>query len=200
MAPEAGVTPIEVHKALADDTRFRLYRYLRLSGRAVSIRELSTRLSLHPNTLRPHLRRLEDVGLVAHESRRGSTVGRPQVLYSVAEVESGDGDYRLLAEILSGLVRGKRALQQAEGMAREWGAYLMAQGAPKPGAAQPGRLGLVPGVPRCPRRLRHRGLRRVPGRLPPRSGPSAAERLAGERLCPLAARDQPGLPPGAARP
>ena len=31
--------PIEVYKALADDTRYRLYRYLRLSGRAVSIRE-----------------------------------------------------------------------------------------------------------------------------------------------------------------
>ena len=29
---------IEVHKALADDTRYRLYRHLRLSGRAVSIR------------------------------------------------------------------------------------------------------------------------------------------------------------------
>ena len=26
-------TPLEVHKALADDTRYRLYRYLRLSGR-----------------------------------------------------------------------------------------------------------------------------------------------------------------------
>ena len=29
--------PIEVYKALADDTRYRLYRYLRLSGRPVSI-------------------------------------------------------------------------------------------------------------------------------------------------------------------
>ena len=25
--------PIEIYKALADDTRYRLYRYLRLSGR-----------------------------------------------------------------------------------------------------------------------------------------------------------------------
>ena len=37
-------SPIEVHKALADDTRYRLYRYLRLSGRPVSVRELSMRL------------------------------------------------------------------------------------------------------------------------------------------------------------
>ena len=64
-------SPIEVHKALADDTRYRLYRYLRLSGRPVAVRELATRLSLHPNTVRPHLRRLEEVGLVASETRRG---------------------------------------------------------------------------------------------------------------------------------
>ena len=56
---------IEVHKALAEDTRYRLYRYLRLSGRPVAVRELATRLSLHPNTLRPHLRRLEEVGFNA---------------------------------------------------------------------------------------------------------------------------------------
>src|SRR5687767_6698914 len=56
----------EVHKALADDTRFRLYRYLRLSDRAVSVSDMARRLSLHPNTLRPHLRQLEDAGLVSH--------------------------------------------------------------------------------------------------------------------------------------
>ena len=69
----AEPAPIEVHKALADDTRYRLYRYLRLSGRPVSVRELAVRLSLHPNTLRPHLRRLEEAGLVASEVQRGST-------------------------------------------------------------------------------------------------------------------------------
>ena len=37
--------PIEIHKALADDTRYRLFRYLRLSGRPVPVRELATRLS-----------------------------------------------------------------------------------------------------------------------------------------------------------
>ena len=58
----AEPAPIEVHKALADDTRYRLHRYLRLSGRPVSVRELAVRLSLHPNTVRPHLRRLEDAG------------------------------------------------------------------------------------------------------------------------------------------
>lgn len=136
--------PLEVHKALADDTRFRLFRYLGLSGRPVSVRELSTRLSLHPNTLRPHLRRLEEVGLVSHEVRKGSGVGRPQTLYSVVEREAPEGrDYRLLAEILSGLLTGKRSQERARELAREWGRYLAVHSGPKPGVKLPARRNLA---------------------------------------------------------
>jgi predicted ArsR family transcriptional regulator len=135
---------LEIHKALADDTRYRLYRFVGLAGRPVSVREVSRRLNLHPNTVRPHLRRLEDAGLVASEMRRGA-VGRPQILYSVREPEDEDArDYRLLAEMLIGLVRGSRATAQAHGLAREWGAYLVAQNRPKPGTK--------PGSPRAPAR------------------------------------------------
>lgn len=130
--------PIEVHKALADDTRYRLYRSLRLSGRPVSVRELSARLSLHPNTLRPHLRRLEDAGLVASEARRTTNVGRPQVMYSVVDREEREGrDYRLLAEVLSSLLTTTRHRDRAEAIAREWGAYLAGRSAPRPGAKSP---------------------------------------------------------------
>lgn len=132
-------TSLDVHKALADDTRYRLYRYLGLSGRPVSVRELSRRLSLHPNTVRPHLRRLEEAGLVTRELRRASgTVGRPETLYSAAEVRSGEGrDYRLLAEMLCGLVRERRDVQRATALAREWGTYLVTQRGAKPGARLP---------------------------------------------------------------
>lgn len=130
---------LEVHKALADDTRHRLYRYLRLSGRPVSIRELSGRLSLHPNTLRPHLRRLEEVGLVARETRRGPSVGRPQTLYAaVGDREEREGrEYRLLADILAGLLTGGRARERAQALAREWGEYLIGLSIPRPGTRRP---------------------------------------------------------------
>jgi predicted ArsR family transcriptional regulator len=142
--PRREPTPLEVHKALADDTRFRLYRYLRLSGRPVSVRELSARLSLHPNTLRPHLRRLEEVGLVTSEVRKGASVGRPQTLYAVTLREEPEGsDYRLLAEILAGLLTGVRARERARDLAREWGGYLVAQGLPKPGPRPPARRSLA---------------------------------------------------------
>jgi predicted ArsR family transcriptional regulator len=137
-------TPLEIHKALADDTRFRLYRHLRLSGRPVPIRELAARLSLHPNTLRPHLRRLEEAGLVRREVRRGSSVGRPQTLYSALEREPGEGrEYRLLAEILAGLVTGTRARERAAELARQWGEYLAIRGGPKPGTRVAARHGLA---------------------------------------------------------
>jgi predicted ArsR family transcriptional regulator len=131
--------PIEVHKALADDTRYRLYRYLRLSGRPVAVRELATRLGLHANTIRPHLRRLADAGLVAVESRRtASAVGRPQAMYT-AIGQGGEGrGYGLLADILATLAQGSRAKQKAYELAREWGDYLMTRRAPPPGARRPG--------------------------------------------------------------
>jgi predicted ArsR family transcriptional regulator len=132
--------PIEVHKALADDTRYRLYRYLRLSGRAVPVRELATRLGLHANTIRPHLRRLVEAGLVASETRRGpSAVGRPQTVYTALPLGDREGrDYRLLADILANLTTGAKARAGAETLAREWGDYLATRHAPPPGARRPG--------------------------------------------------------------
>jgi predicted ArsR family transcriptional regulator len=135
---------LEVHKALADDTRYRLYRYIGLAGRPVSIREMSRRLSLHPNTLRPHLRRLEEAGMLSREVRKTASVGRPQTMYSVRQQEAEEGrDYRLLAEMLCGLVGGKRDIERAHDLARQWGAYLVAQGGPKPGVRLPARRNLA---------------------------------------------------------
>jgi predicted ArsR family transcriptional regulator len=131
----AEPAPIEVHKALADDTRYRLYRTLRLSGRAVSVRELSTRLGLHVNTLRPHLRRLEEAGLVSSEARRGTSVGRPQTVYSAVDREAREGrDYRLFADMVAGQITGARQRARSVETAREWGAYLVGRSAPPPGA------------------------------------------------------------------
>ena len=138
LVPADPPRELEVHKALADDTRYRLYRYLGLSGRSVSVRELSTRLSLHSNTVRPHLRRLEEAGLVAREIRKGQTVGRPQTLYRAAEPPTGEGrDYRLLAEMLCGLLRERRELTRAGALAKEWGQYLIARRGAKPGVRLP---------------------------------------------------------------
>lgn len=130
----------EIHRALGDETRMRLYRYIGLAGRPLSVREMSHRLQLHPNSVRAHLNRLEEAGLVAREPGRRSAVGRPQILYSaVARPEEGEGEYRLLAEMLCGLVGGRRSMDRALGTARRWGSYLVAKDRPRPAASrQPG--------------------------------------------------------------
>jgi predicted ArsR family transcriptional regulator len=139
-----AVKALDVHKALADDTRYRLYRHLRLVGRPVSVREMAGRLSLHPNTLRPHLRRLEEAGLVAHQVRKTPGVGRPQTLYRAVESTDDHGrDYRLLAEMLGGLLHTRRDIDRATELAREWGTYLVTQGGPKPGVRLPARQNLA---------------------------------------------------------
>jgi predicted ArsR family transcriptional regulator len=133
----------EVHKALADDTRFRLYRYLGLVDRPVAVAEMAKRLSLHPNTLRPHLRRLEEAGLVSHQVKRGTGVGRPQTQYRAVQPVGDEGrDFRLLAEMLCGLLQTKREIEKGTDLAREWGTYMVSQGGPKPGVKLPERQNL----------------------------------------------------------
>ncbi len=75
---------LAVLKALGDNTRYAIYLELARSPRPLATADVATALGLHPNTVRPHLERMRDVGLleVRSESRRG--VGRPQHLYSLA--------------------------------------------------------------------------------------------------------------------
>jgi predicted ArsR family transcriptional regulator len=71
-------------KTLGDNTRYAIYLELARSPAPLATADIADSLGLHPNTVRPHLERMRDVGLldVATEVRSG--VGRPQHLYSVA--------------------------------------------------------------------------------------------------------------------
>ncbi len=76
--------PLAVCKALGDETRFAMYEELAGSARALSASELAERLDLHPNTVRLHLEKLREAGLVGVEAIHRGTVGRPQHRYSLA--------------------------------------------------------------------------------------------------------------------
>ena len=76
---------LDVLKALGDNTRYAIYLELARSPSPLSTSQISETLGLHGNTVRPHLERMKEVGLLESRSEAAGTVGRPQKLYSLAE-------------------------------------------------------------------------------------------------------------------
>lgn len=71
-------------KALGDNTRYAIYLELARSPRPLATAEIADTLDLHPNTVRPHLERMREVGLLTIETDARGTVGRPQHRYSLS--------------------------------------------------------------------------------------------------------------------
>jgi predicted ArsR family transcriptional regulator len=118
---------LAVLKALGDETRFSMYRELAGSTSPLTATALADRLGLHANTVRLHLERLREAGLVEVEPVHRGRVGRPQHVYSLAAGAPGLGfdppSYTLLAGLLATLaerVGAEAADAVAAGQA--WGA------------------------------------------------------------------------------
>ncbi|MGH9032860.1 MAG: helix-turn-helix domain-containing protein, partial [Acidimicrobiia bacterium] len=98
---------LTVLKALGDETRYALYRAIATSTGPLSAHDLADRLDLHANTVRLHLERLRDAGLVEVEAVHRGTVGRPQHLYFLADGAPSLGfdppAHALLAGLLAAL-------------------------------------------------------------------------------------------------
>lgn len=75
---------LDVLKALGDTTRYAIYQELAASPRPRSTAEVAEALGLHPNTVRPHLERMRDVGLLEVTVDARGEVGRPQHRYGLA--------------------------------------------------------------------------------------------------------------------
>ena len=80
----AANTRLDVFKALGDNTRYAIYLELARSPQPLSTAQVAASLVLHVNTVRPHLERMRDAGLLElHADARGG-VGRPQHRYAIA--------------------------------------------------------------------------------------------------------------------
>jgi len=94
-----------VFKALGDNTRYAIFLELARSPVALSTADVAETLDLHPNTVRPHLERMRDIGLLDVEIDSRGTVGRPQHRYSLAADAPSLGlepsAFRLLAKLLA---------------------------------------------------------------------------------------------------
>jgi predicted ArsR family transcriptional regulator len=81
---EPGAPRLDLLKALGDNTRYAIYLELARSPIPLTTTMVSEALDLHPNTVRPHLERMRDVGLLDVETESKGVVGRPQHRYSLA--------------------------------------------------------------------------------------------------------------------
>lgn len=84
VAPSAGAPRLELLKALGDNTRYAIYLELARAPSPLATSQIAETLGLHPNTVRPHLDRMREVGLLAVITDAQGTVGRPQHRYSLA--------------------------------------------------------------------------------------------------------------------
>lgn len=75
---------LDLLKALGDNTRYAIYLELARSPRPLSTADVADSLGLHLNTVRPHLERMREVGLLDSRPDTRGAVGRPQKLYELA--------------------------------------------------------------------------------------------------------------------
>jgi predicted ArsR family transcriptional regulator len=79
-----GPGRLDLLKALGDNTRYAIYLELARSPHPVATASIAAALDLHPNTVRPHLERMREVGLLEVRPAPAEGVGRPHHLYSLA--------------------------------------------------------------------------------------------------------------------
>lgn len=78
------VDRLSILKALGDNTRYAIYLEIARAAVPRSTADVAESLGLHPNTVRPHLERMREVGLLDVEVVSRGQVGRPQHRYSLA--------------------------------------------------------------------------------------------------------------------
>ena len=84
LVPSPDAPRLELLKALGDNTRYAIYLELARAPMPLATAQIADSLGLHPNTVRPHLDRMREVGLLEVVTDAQGTVGRPQHRYSLA--------------------------------------------------------------------------------------------------------------------
>ena len=116
------------------ESRGRVLDVLRAAGGPVGVQDVAEQVGLHPNTARFHLDGLVDAGLAERHTEDRTLPGRPRAVYVAAatDVAAGQRSYRLLAEMLTGIVADvvPEPAKAAEAAGVAWGRYLAERPAP----------------------------------------------------------------------
>ena len=78
------VPRLDLLKALGDNTRYAIYLELARSPRPLATADIAEGLGLHANSVRPHLERMREVGLLEVGTHVATGVGRPHHVYWLA--------------------------------------------------------------------------------------------------------------------
>ena len=113
----------EQARALGDPTRYDIFRYLVEAARPADVLELTQQFRVHHNTIRQHLAKLLDAGLVIEEKAASAGRGRPRLVYTAdpsAESRWGfAGPYERLSLLLTEMIRtGDSAVEVGRRAAR----------------------------------------------------------------------------------
>ena len=79
-----AVPRLDLLKTLGDNTRYAIYLELARSPRPLTTTDIADTLGLHPNTVRPHLERMRDLGLLVSSAAATGSVGRPHHRWGLA--------------------------------------------------------------------------------------------------------------------
>lgn len=103
----------DVLRVLGDNTRYAIYLELARAARPLVTAEIAETLGLHPNTVRPHLDRMREVGLLDVTTGARGEVGRPQHRYSLAADAPSFGLEPPTVPVLARMVLGMAERLQA---------------------------------------------------------------------------------------
>lgn len=100
-------------RALADPSRFQLFRHIAEADRPVGVAELTELMGFNHNAIRQHLAVLVDGGLVAEATERRTVRGRPRKEYTprsdaLSAFRSVTGSYERLAGLLLAMATSGR--------------------------------------------------------------------------------------------
>lgn len=135
-----NVDRLPVFKALGDNTRYAIFLELARSPVPLSTGDIAEALDLHPNTVRPHLERMREVGLLEVDSGSRGAVGRPQHRYTLSADAPSLGlepsAFRLLARLVADVAaRARLDSDQVAEVGRDHG---RASAVERMGGAAPG--------------------------------------------------------------
>ncbi len=110
------------HGALASASRVHILKLLRGSGTPMDVGQIAVHSTLHPNTVRFHLRVLVDAGLACCRTDPQGAAGRPRLIYAATTESLGSQHpdrFHLLADILASYLAASSTIPT--GLAEEAG-------------------------------------------------------------------------------